>query len=50
LRFGLGTSDAVKSTARSRSKIQYAAVASTKKIPTRTSNALIVTSTAGVLS
>jgi hypothetical protein len=47
LRLGLASSDATKLTARSRSKIQYAAVATTKKIPRRISNALIVTSSAG---
>jgi hypothetical protein len=39
LRFGPGNSDATKSIVRSRSKIQYAAVANMKKIPISTSNA-----------
>ena len=39
LRFGRGNSSATKSTVRSRSKIQYAAVAKVKKIAIRISNA-----------
>ena len=46
-RFGRGTSEQTKPIARSRSKIQYAALANTKKIPITTSNAFRPNSTPG---